>query len=144
MKIIAHRGNISGSSVLENHPDYIFQALSAGFDAEIDIWNIDSKLFLGHDIPQYQIDLKWLESYKDFLWVHLKNIECYKIFKDTNLNYFWHETDKFTLTSKNIPWCFPSIYIPNGVTVLDKQKEIPNGLYGICTDYAIEWKTKLK
>jgi hypothetical protein len=144
MKIIAHRGNISGPSTMENHPDYIQQALNAGFDVELDVWNIDSKLVLGHDNPQYEINLEWLYSHKDCLWIHLKNIECYQLFKNTNLNYFWHENDKFTLTSKNIPWCYPSIYISNGVTVLCKEKEIPDGLYGICTDYAIEWKTRLK
>ena len=86
MKIIAHRGNLSGSSVMENHPDYINLALKAGFDVELDVWYIKSKLFLGHDNPQYEINLKWLDTYKDYLWIHLKNIECYKIFKNTNLN----------------------------------------------------------
>ena len=35
MKLIAHRGNIDGPSDDQNDPDYIDNALSLGYDAEI-------------------------------------------------------------------------------------------------------------
>ena len=38
MKLIAHRGNVSGPKPSqENNPEYIDEALFAGFDAEIDL-----------------------------------------------------------------------------------------------------------
>lgn len=37
MRIIAHRGNLNGPTTKENHPDYLLQAIEAGFDAEADI-----------------------------------------------------------------------------------------------------------
>ena len=37
MKLIAHRGNIDGPSDEQNSPDYIDNALSLGYDAEIDV-----------------------------------------------------------------------------------------------------------
>jgi hypothetical protein len=143
MKIIAHRANIDGISEFENHPSQIKKAIKNGFDVEIDIWNIDEKLFLGHDKPQYQIGLSWLNLYTDKLWIHLKNIEAFKIFKNTNFNYFWHENDKFTLTSKNIPWCYHKIYMQDGITVLTNETEIQVPVYGVCTDYPLFWEKKL-
>ena len=53
MKIIAHRGNLSGPTQTENHPDQIKKALDLGFDVEIDVWYKENKVFLGHDFPQY-------------------------------------------------------------------------------------------
>ena len=58
MKIISHRGNLDGPIFeKENHPDYILNAIDAGFDVEIDLWKIETKLFLGHDEPKYLIDV---------------------------------------------------------------------------------------
>lgn len=137
MKIIAHRGNLNGPNIeLENHPDYIKNAIDKGFDVEIDIWLKDKKLYLGHDKPHYNISLSWLKTYKNLLWVHLKNIDALKIFKNTTYNYFWHENDKFTLTSKKIPWCYPGVYIQEGITVHLNNEAVPSQVLGICTDYA--------
>ena len=53
----------------------------------------------------------------------------------TNHHWFWHENDKITITSKGEIWCFPNIYVENGITVmLGLTKEFPN-IKGICTDY---------
>ena len=72
--LISHRGNINGRfESYENEPNYIDKAISNGFDVEIDMWWIDGKTFLGHDIPQYEVDDKWLEERMDKLWIHCKN-----------------------------------------------------------------------
>jgi len=137
MKIIAHRGNLNGSSPQENHPDQIIKVLKLKLDAEIDVWHLNNKLYLGHDEPKYEINLSWLELYKTFLWVHIKNIEAFNIFKSTDFNYFWHETDKFTLTSKGIPWCYFDTYIESGITVMKDKNKPKKIIYGICTDYPL-------
>lgn len=137
MKIIAHRGNLDGpDSKKENHPDYIKNAIDLGFDVEIDIWLHNNDLYLGHCEPQYKIDISWLKTYKHLLWIHLKNIDAYNFFCLSSFNYFWHENDKFTLTSKNIPWCYPGVYLRNGITVHLGNEKVINQAYGICTDYA--------
>ena len=39
MKLISHRGNLEGRKPeLENNPEYIDEALSKGYDVEIDVW----------------------------------------------------------------------------------------------------------
>jgi hypothetical protein len=144
MKIIAHRGNLNGKSTNENHPDQIKKALDMGFDVEIDVWHKDNLIYLGHDFPEYEVKLSWLNLYKNFFWIHLKNVDCYDVFLNTDFNYFWHENDKFTLTSKCIPWCYPKIYLKNGVTVLLDKQNISKDLYGICTDYPIYWMKNFK
>ena len=112
MKIIAHRGNIDGPNPLEeNKPEHIEEAISKGFDVEIDVRYdmLRNNIYLGHDESQYLIDWYWLGKYKDNLWIHCKNIEAVIYFKECgyDINYFWHETDAVTLTSKKYIWAYP-------------------------------------
>jgi hypothetical protein len=74
MIYIAHRGNLYGPNhKRENAPDYIMEALGAGFHVELDLWVLpDGKLMLGHDGPQYEIEADFLKNYK--FWVHCKNL----------------------------------------------------------------------
>ena len=66
MKKIAHRGNISGKQIeLENKPSYIESALFKKYDVEVDVWYLKDKLLLGHDEPQYEISLSFLEQYQE-------------------------------------------------------------------------------
>ena len=65
MKIISHRGNISGPEPKnENLPIYIDKALEQGFDAEVDLRIIKGKYFLGHDNPEHLVSLDWLDKRK--------------------------------------------------------------------------------
>lgn len=141
MKIISHRGNLYGKKIeYENTPNYIEQAFYAGFDVEVDLWFIDDNFYLGHDIPIHLIESSWLISNSNFLWCHAKNIEAfYKLFC-LKLNCFWHEKDKITITSKGIPWCYPGTFVKNGITVCLETAKIDKNIYGICTDYPIEWQ----
>ena len=62
MKLIAHRGNINGPDPSkENTPEYIEQAIAQGFDVEVDVRYspLHSKLYLGHDEPDYKVDWFW-------------------------------------------------------------------------------------
>lgn len=140
MLIISHRGNLHGRDKgKENHPDYILQAIEYGFDVEVDVWLKNNNLFLGHDKPQYKINLKFLKNKK--LWCHAKNFEAFSLLFKEKIHVFWHEKDKFTLTSKNIIWCYPNNYMPGGITVCLKYKQVPSFIKGVCTDYPKTFKT---
>lgn len=141
MKIISHRGNLNGPDpYVENKPQQIEKVLKLGYDVEIDLWVKDKNFYLGHDNPCYKVDKLWLITRKENLWVHLKNLEAAETEIVKSLNYFWHENDKFTLTSKGIPWCYPGIYIDCGITVVLEDKIITENVYGVCTDYPEKYK----
>ena len=58
MKIISHRGNLTGPNpIRENSIDYIEEAIAEGFDVEVDLWVDDNECYLGHDDPQYFVTM---------------------------------------------------------------------------------------
>lgn len=155
MKIIAHRGNIDGPDPLtENQPETIDKAIELRFDVEIDVRYIpdENKFFLGHDNPDYEIDLEWIINRKENLWIHCKDLESLNFFSSNSkydLNYFWHQTDSYTLTSERIIWAYPGQEVKERcVIVMPEKDDVLNFLnkeyidfsdyncYGICTDYA--------
>jgi hypothetical protein len=149
MKLIAHRGNIDGpDSSKENNPDYIEQAISQGFDVEIDLRysSLDKNLYLGHDEPTYKINWFWLGKYKDYLWIHCKNIEALYEFSHgtSGFNYFWHQNDDYTLTSRNYIWTYPGKpYTSKSVIVMPEWNKNVNEFvdiraydcFGVFSDY---------
>lgn len=141
MKIISHRGNLSGKDLgRENKHHAIDECIEMGIDVEVDFWYINGEFFLGHDNPETKIDEIFLISRKKHLWIHSKNfeaVECLSSYKE--LNWFWHETDKLTLTSKNKIWCYPGTYVKNGITVELGKKTIIPPVLGVCTDYPVSW-----
>jgi hypothetical protein len=145
MILISHRGNLTGpDKSQENKPEYIQKAISSGFDCEIDLWKSDKGLFTGHDNSQYKISSDFLLDKSKNLWIHCKNYDsilwCEKY---SMLNYFWHETDKITLTSKNFIWAYPGNQpIKNSIAVLPERfdENQLNLCKGICSDYIIEYK----
>ena len=100
MIFIAHRGNTNGPRPeKENTQDYILDAIAKGYDVEIDVW-ADKKLWLGHDEPQYQVDVKFLTKHFNKLWIHCKNLEAIYILYDFILfNFFWNQIDYFKFIS---------------------------------------------
>ena len=79
--LIAHRGNTEGRNIAkENSPLYIDDAISKGFDVEIDLRLVNEQLFLGHDLPQYKIEFNWLNQRKAIFGfiVHLKQLIFYQ------------------------------------------------------------------
>jgi len=141
MILIAHRGNIHGPNKLnENKPDYILETIKLGYDCEIDVWKIDSNFFLGHDKPDYEIELHFLFINSSKLWIHCKNTQALDyLIQFKELNIFWHEEDHYTITSKGVLWAHPkSIMTVNTIIVMPEHK---NNQYdftkclGICTDY---------
>ena len=138
---IAHRGNINGRTDLENKPEYILNALSKGYDVEIDIWFTDS-LYLGHDEPQYKIEYEFL--LQSGLWIHCKNIKALNYLKDNNnaKNYFYHNVDDVTLTSKGLFWTYPGKELTKYSIAVMPEIEYFFNLeicLGVCSDYIINY-----
>jgi len=143
MILISHRGNIDEKIVEKgNHPDYIDTAINLGYDVEIDMWWIDGKTYLGHDVPQYEVDDEWLTKRINKLWVHCKNIELLNWIRSTTLHYFWHEEDTLTLTSKNQIWAYPGKQpILGSIAVMPEiNKDNISLCIGICSDYIKNYK----
>lgn len=142
MKFISHRGNISNKNISsENNPDQIEYCIKNLYDVEIDIRHINGLWFLGHDEPQYQISIQWLTKLAAKLWIHCKNIEALdELSKYDLFNCFWHNTDDYTLTSKNIIWAYPGKTLTSRTvcvlpeTVNSFSIENLKLCYGICSD----------
>ena len=139
MKLISHRGNLNGRDPdNENSIEYIKNALSYGFDVEIDIFYYNERLWLGHDEPSYLIkDINFLKN--DKLWCHAKNLQALEILiSDKEIHSFWHQKDDVTLTSRGYIWTYPDIKpLKNAILVVEKKTEknnLPECL-GICSDY---------
>lgn len=150
LRIISHRGNLSGPGQRENHPEQIDSCIESGFDCEIDLWVKGDTLLLGHDFGEYLINLKWLRDRENSLWVHCKNGDALTYLNESNnhkINFFWHEGDKYTLTSSNNVWVYPGRKLfPGNVAVLpelwlneDRSSEIAR-CFAICTDYPEKFK----
>lgn len=143
MIFISHRGNLNGPNPSrENSPDYIEEALSLGFDVEVDVWFKDGEFWLGHDGPQYPTDYKFLVNER--LWCHAKNIDALLEMKKYVIHYFWHQKDDVTLTSKNYVWAFPKTKFEKGSIAV--MPEYFDGDFseskGICSDKIVYYKSK--
>jgi hypothetical protein len=148
-RLISHRGNLKGKLPhLENKPEYIMAAIMEGYEVEIDLWVKDKILFLGHDEPQYKIHEHFLDNVN--FWIHCKNSDALNYCRQygSNWNYFWHDTDAYTLTSKGYVWAYPGQEIvPNSVVVLPERNNIKAEtlkkkmlLLAICSDNIEEFR----
>jgi hypothetical protein len=139
MKFIAHRGLVDGpNKELENHPDQIIKTFKMNFDSEVDVWKIGGELFLGHDEPQYFVKPDFMRLHG--LWFHAKNLEALHWLSTTDLHYFWHESDDFTMTSRHYIWTYPGKELTDrSVAVmpetLDNFLEKQYNCYAVCSDY---------
>lgn len=140
---IAHRGNINGKILeRENSPDYILEAISKGYDVEIDVWLIKDELYLGHDNPKYIINPSFIENKR--LWCHAKNIQAlnYCLKNKKKIHSFWHQNDDYTITSNGFLWTYPGkLLVPSSIAVLPEL--IPNyntkNVLGICSDFIVKY-----
>lgn len=138
--LISHRGNLMGPNPeKENTQNYIQEALNNGYDVEIDIWVVDNKIYLGHDKPLHLIEELWLYLHRENLWLHCKNVDAINFFNNKlkSFNYFWHENDTITLTSKNYIWAYPGKQpIKNSIAVMPEiYNDNISECKGICSDY---------
>lgn len=149
MRLISHRGNLNGRSEgKENDPAYIDNAIKLGYDVEIDLWYHQQKFWLGHDEPMCKTDINWLIDRKHNLWVHCKDlitIDMLRYFQQkmlVDLNYFFHNTDDCTLTSKGYLWVFPGKQpVKDSIAVLpEKFNNDLSKCVGICSDHIVDYR----
>ncbi len=149
MRLISHRGNISGRNPeKENSPEYITNALDLGFDVEVDIWYVYGKYFLGHDNPTFEVTKDFINSIKDRSWFHCKNEDALSNLNDDfdQINFFWHDSDKYTITSMGYIWAFPGEKIIKNSIILfpENYPENKNQILlssGICSDYIEDYSS---
>lgn len=144
MKIISHRGNLTGRIPdQENRASYIQAAIDAGYEVEIDVWCVEEKFYLGHDEPQYFVEDSWLKDRISLLWCHAKNADALEKLLEEGVHCFWHESDTYTITSRGSIWCYVGKYHKKGIAVnLGEPTDPKDSLYGVCTDYPIKWKER--
>jgi hypothetical protein len=145
MRLIAHRGNVEGPRPKdENHPEYLLNAIEEGFDIEVDVWWWNDQFYLGHDQPQ------WKLSSNDILtsersWCHAKNSQALEMLLRIGSHCFWHQTDDYTLTSKNYIWTYPekqlisvdmSVCVTNEKLLSRQQFSLlKSSCIAVCSDY---------
>lgn len=148
-RLISDRGNIDGKyPQYENLPEYVDKALNLGYDVEVDLWIDNDGFYLGHDEPTYPIDLKWLTDRYLSLWIHCKNLRTVEGLRDlqnnmlTDLNYFFHQNDDCTITSRGHIWVYPGKQpVTNSIAVLPEWHDDDiSKAYGICSDYIKKYK----
>ena len=139
MKFISHRGNIDGPNPeWENDPSRIEDVLNKGYDVEIDVWKIGSKLFLGHDGPQVPIDYGFIKN--ESLLCHAKNLEALEyMLKMDDVHCFWHQEDHYTITSNGYIVSYPGYAVTPKTICMRPEAHSYTHLYGsayaICSDY---------
>ena len=147
MIFISHRGNLTGKKPeMENKPSYISDALNQGYHCEVDVWFVDNKFMLGHDEPKYGFPFVLFRSFYNKLWIHCKNTEAISAlndFPETHLlNYFWHQNDDVTLTSKGYIWAYPGKQpVKSSIAVLPElnNDDLTHAI-GICSDNIKKYK----
>ncbi len=147
MRLIAHRANINGRiKEKENRLEQIKFCISSGYDVEIDINVFNDQIYLGHDDIQQKISIDFLIEIQDKAWIHCKNLYALNYFSKSKykFNYFWHQEDKYTLTSKGFIWTYPGSELCAGcIAVMPeltiKKEQFKNlkkfKIFGVCTDY---------
>jgi len=140
---ISHRGNTTGPNPkLENNPEYILAALNKNYDVEIDVWFVKDTFYLGHDEPQYEVSLFFLQNSK--LWCHAKNVSALEHMLLRNIHCFWHQKDDYTITSKGFIWTYPGNKLTsNSICVMPESnnKNLDTSIcLGVCSDFIEDYR----
>jgi glycerophosphoryl diester phosphodiesterase len=152
--VISHRGNINGPDPLnENKIESIVLCIEKySLNVEIDIHVKQDDIYLTHDDivcnSLTDEEKKILIRYKDYLWIHCKNIEAISFMSKfyPEFNYFGHSNDDFVLTSKGYIFTKPSKAMgSNIICVMPEMVEnITNDIIysckGILTDYPLKYE----
>jgi hypothetical protein len=150
--VISHRGNTTGRDIsFENKPEKILDVINEKLQVEIDLRWYNNKFYLGHDEPQYEIDVDFLIDNSLSLWVHCKERESLQeALKLKTVHCFWHDTDDYALTNLSYVWAYPGKE-PVGTDCIAVMPErcwsieetIQKGFAGVCTDECYQFKKLL-
>lgn len=137
MKFIAHRGNTAGPNPeLENHPDYVTSALQQGYDVEIDVYYENNEWWLGHDTPDYKVDVAFIKQ--PGLWCHAKDLHTLSQLIKLDVVCFFHDSDDGVITSNKYIWTYPGKTITD-ISIAVMPEWVPDwdysNCYAVCSDY---------
>ena len=146
----AHRGNLEGRiAERENQPEYIDEAIAQGYGAEVDLWKVGDRIYLGHDDGQYDIDLQWLQDRIQFLLVHTKNREALDFCLRNKLHAFWHTDEDYVITTWGYTVGYPGNLSVGDLFILSvpervwKTEEIKQYItFGVISDYVKTLNTR--
>lgn len=155
MKLISHRGNIFGKRETgENDPEHIEEALSKSYIdmCEVDVWLLNNQWYFGHDEPYYLIDEKFILDRQEQLLLHTKNLSALstlitmqKWFENRDLHFFWHEDDRYTITSQNVIIAYPSFEGNHDCILMAPERcnysVNTTNCWGICTDVPYKFRS---
>jgi hypothetical protein len=146
MKLISNRGNVDGvNAELQNTLVYIQEAINKGYDVKIDLWIKDGKLYLGTNEPTTPLDIDWLERNRHKLWLQCRSVEVISKFTNLdssghNIHFFWHDSNKVSLTNRGYMWCEPGEIVPGGIVYQPVYCDNIEGFYGVCSDNINQYK----
>jgi hypothetical protein len=129
---------------VENVPEQIEYALAGGFDAKVDLWRIAGDWFVGSEKPAYPVSEKFIRQ--KGLWLHCRNFAALDVMVSNNQksNYFWHEADSYSLTSRGYIWAYPSQAVSESAICVMPEWEDSSfsnigdlNCLGICSDYIL-------
>ena len=150
MHLIAHKGLLHGPNPdIENSPDQVEYALSGGYGVKVDVWLIEQQWFLGQLRPVYKVPSTFIRQ--SGLWLQCRNYAALDgVARMSRRNYFWHDADSYTLTSKGFIWAFPSQPISElAICVMPEwEDETFSNIgditcAGFCSEYIVEIDNKL-
>mgnify|MGYP001254295036 FL=1 len=140
MRLISHRGNLDGPQECDNVISTL-EEVSKEMLVEVDVWYMQHGWYLGHDGPERAVSFDFIAN-PNFI-LHAKNLQALCKLTGTNLHYFWHQEDDFTLTSKQLIWTYPRKEVtPRSIIVCQTAEEAveysTKDVWGICTDFIKE------
>ena len=149
-RLIAHRGVIDGNySGKENTIASIISSLKQGYEVEVDVIFDGDTFYLGHDRPQERLQDLWnnMRLQRSWLpysgiWYHCKDDGSLDYFKKQGIhNYFFHDLDGFTMTSKGHFWTadiqmrYPVDTFVVAKTIGDTHELLKTNCSGICSPF---------
>ena len=143
--IISHQARLKGPGYsAENTIAGTELALNEGINVEVDVWgDSKGKLALGHDKPGDIVSIDFLSNPR--IWVHAKDKYALEILYKSEVNYFFHQGDPFTVTSKGYNWVHiestplinNAIYCAFSLKQLKQLKSKVKFPIGVCTDFPL-------
>lgn len=138
MILIAHRGNYNAIQPdRENTLSYLHEAISHGYDVEVDIRLTNKGFMLGHDDPKYPITMNEIQELSRHAWFHAKNYNALVVLAKEGHHVFAHDQDLWTLTSRNVVWSHKHQHNPNGIVCMpdfELDMDIIKTAKGVCHD----------
>ena len=96
---------------------------------------------MGHDEPGEPVSIDWLNTNQ--VWCHAKNYNALEALVTLGIHCFWHQSDKYTITSQGWIWAYPGQ--PGGkYTIAVHPERLTNDevkkFAGVCSDYIDNYK----